>query len=170
MGAAFGGWWRGFRGRPLPEDASDRFCAHCPPNDHNFRHALHWYCIKLAYYEFQRNWNRGWFRAWEIIVIFATGSVPVLAAFSVSRSYSALAGAIATVGLALIGLFGWREDYQRFTRTVELLRAEGESWKVRRRPYDRGDPHHRLVENVNRIVGEEVAGWQPKPPDTAGPN
>jgi hypothetical protein len=89
-----------------------------------------------------------------------------LAAFSVSRSYSALAGALATVGLALIGLFGWREDYQRFTRTVELLRAEGESWKVGRRPYDSGERHHRLVEEVNRIVDEEVAGWQPKRPNS----
>jgi SMODS and SLOG-associating 2TM effector domain 1 len=154
------GWsWRCFRDRPLPEDARDPLCTECS------NEALRWYCVNLAYYRFQRDWNRGLYRFWQVIVILSAASIPVLIAMPVAvRWVEAIPAAITAAGLAFITLFGWREDYQRFTRTVAELRIEAAKWKAKLPPYIQSEAENgcQLVTEVNRIVENEFAGWQPE--------
>jgi hypothetical protein len=116
------GWTsRAFRGRSDARDGSDPDCRRCDRDDH----ALRYYCVKLAYYEFQRDWNRGLFRFWQTVAIVTKATVPVLAAAGVAQRWvDAIPAAVATVSLAVIAVFGWQKDYVQFTRVVEQLLAE----------------------------------------------
>jgi hypothetical protein len=114
---------------------------------------------------FQRDWNRGLYRFWQVIVILSAASIPVLIAMPVTpRWVEAIPAAITAGGPAFITLFGWREDYLRFTRTVAELRVEVEKWKVQLPPYVQNEAENdcRLVAEVNRIIEREFAGWQPE--------
>jgi hypothetical protein len=134
-------------------------CADCFRND-----ALRWYCVNLAYYKFQRDWNRGLYRGWQTIVILSTASVPIIVALGVGpRWIDAIPVAITAVGLAFITLFGWRADYVRFTRTVAELRLEAQKWRAgladcKANPEKDG----KFVCEINRIIKREVEVWQPE--------
>jgi Protein of unknown function (DUF4231) len=127
--------------------------------------ALRWYCVNLAYYKFQRDWNRGLYRGWQVIVILSTASIPVLVATPVAaRWVVAIPAAITAIGLAFITLFGWREDYLRFTRTVAEMRTEAEKRKAGLNSYtgNEAENNRTFVAEVNRIVEGEFAAWQPE--------
>jgi hypothetical protein len=159
------GWaLRAFRGRSDPGDASDFDCRHCDADDH----ALRYYCAKLAYYEFQRDWNRGLFRFWQTVAIVAAATVPVLAAAGVAERWvDAVLAAIAAVALALIGLFGWGNDYVHFTRVVEGLFAERLLFNEHAGPYAAdhdGTDDERFAVRIAEIVNAEIKAWTPPKP------
>jgi hypothetical protein len=127
--------------------------------------ALRWYCVTLAYYKFQRDWNRGLYRLWQTVVILSAVSVPILVAIPVTpRWVEAIPAAVTAVGLAFITLFGWRDDYLRFTRTVAELRLEAEKWNASRLGDDESNiqEDRAFVDAINRIVKKEVEAWQPE--------
>jgi Protein of unknown function (DUF4231) len=157
--------WRAFRGRSDPSDGSDGDCRRCEESDH----ALRYYCIKLAHYEFQRDWNRGLFRFWQIVAIVATAAVPVLAAAGVAQRWvDALFAAVAAVSLASIGLFGWRNDYVHFTRVVEQLLAERVRFNENVGSYQTTEDKNSLfARRITEVVGAEIEGWRPPEPEPA---
>jgi hypothetical protein len=154
------GWfWRCFRDRPRPEDARDAICT----GGCSMKPALRWYCVTLAYYKFQRDWNRGLYRFWQVIAILFAASIPVVAGIpSAPRWAAALATAITATSLAFITLFGWRKDYERFTRTAIELRIEAEEWDARLGHYaTTEDVDQTFRAEVIRIIEREVEVWQP---------
>ena len=97
-------------------------------------------------------------------MVVLAGLTPVLALWKFFDRYDVLPAAIASVLAAVIGLWGWQENWVRFAATAEALKSELVRFQTRTgEAYGFGLDEETVLDNfVARIEGlasGELAAW-----------
>ncbi len=119
---------------------------------------------QIGWYERHAGRARRFYRICQSAVVVLAGLTPVLALWEFFDRYDVLPAALASVLAAVIGLWGWQENWVRFAATAEALKSELVRFQTRTgEAYGVGLDEETVLNNfVVQIEGPalgELAAW-----------
>lgn len=119
---------------------------------------------QIGWYERHAGRARFLYRTFQSAVVILAGLTPVLALWEFFDRYDVLPAAIASVLAAVIGLWGWQENWVRFAATAEALKSElvklqtrtGEAYGA---SLDEETVLDNFVARIEGLASGELAAW-----------
>ncbi|MFI7575435.1 DUF4231 domain-containing protein [Micromonospora sp. NPDC049497] len=97
----------------------------------------------------------------ELTTVLFSAAIPLAALLVPTRpQIPAILGSLLVVVAGFRAVFGWHENYLRFSQAREAVEEQRRLYRVGASPYD--DPASRdaeLVKAVTRIEGDEMVRW-----------
>ena len=118
---------------------------------------------QIGWYERHAGRARRFYRTFQSAVVILAGLTPILALWEFDR-YDVLPAALASVLAAVIGLWGWQENWVRFAATAEALKSElvkfqtrtGEAYAA---SLDEETVLNNFVIRIEGLASGELAAW-----------
>jgi len=95
----------------------------------------------------------------EVALLFASASIPVSAAITPTRWIPGVLGGVVVVLAGLRPIFGWHEDWLRFTDACQQLKRERLAYQERSGPYEHDDRDTVLVARTAEVEVAETHRW-----------
>ena len=120
---------------------------------------------QIGWYERHAGRSRFLYRTFQSAVVVLAGLTPVLALWEKgSELVQVLPAAIASVAAAVIGLWGWQENWVRFAATAEALKSELVKFQTRTgdaygTSLDEETVLNNFVARIEGLASGELAAW-----------
>lgn len=117
------------------------------------------------WYEKKSAWNQTWFKRLRLVEIVLAAGVPFASSLMdknpevIPMVVSAMAFLIAAIS-AVISLSNFQDSWLQYRTAAEQLKREKFLFLTGSEPYNGDDPFHDLVQNVEKILGEENSSWR----------
>ncbi len=119
---------------------------------------------QIGWYERHAGRARVLYRTFQTAVVVLAGLTPVLALSKAFETYDVVPAALASVLAAVVGLWGWQENWVRFAATAEALKSElvklqtrtGEAYGI---GLDEEAVLGNFVARIEGLTSGEVAAW-----------
>ena len=118
---------------------------------------------QLAWYDKKSASNKAWYYRWQIIALVASSIVPILALASGEveiRVAVACLGAIAAIAAGVMSMYQFRDQWQNYRTTAEVLKYEKFLYVTGSAPYNTKDSFGLFVNRVESTILKENNQWQ----------
>jgi len=123
---------------------------------------------QLAWYDGKSAWNQKCYKGLRMVEVVLAAGIPFVSSligrFPDSPNafpiiVSVIAFLIAAIS-ALLALYRFQDNWMQYRNVAEQLKREKLLFLTKSQPYAGEDPFHVLVENIEKILGEENNTWR----------
>ncbi len=117
---------------------------------------------QIEFYERKSGINKKWFMGFQIIMLVASASVPVLSIFTSemwARVVVAILGSATAITTGIVSLYQFRKHWIEYRTTAESLKHEKYMFLTKTGPYAGENAFTVLVERVEALVSQENSVW-----------
>lgn len=118
---------------------------------------------QIDWYDHKSSVNKQCFYIFQIVILIASASIPVLSIFSIdmrARVLIAVFGSVTAIATGIVSLYKFRENWIEYRTTAESLKHEKYMFQTKAGCYIGDDSLQSLVERTEMLISQENTSWR----------